>query len=89
MHALICVGKHNICVGNREIMFIGNREIKRQRICHDVKTANLNGLQYLKIKAPSLFYGMCLPGSYIVSYFTGLQTTLDEDEGIWACVNEQ
>ena len=35
---LICVGKHNICVGNCEIILIGNREIKRPRICHDFKT---------------------------------------------------
>ena len=49
---LICVGKHN-CVGNREIILIGNREIKQPRICHDFKTANFNsrefkmGLQYI------------------------------------------
>ena len=29
---LICVGKHNICVGNRELILIGSREIKRPRI---------------------------------------------------------
>ena len=33
-------------VGNREIILIGNREIKRQRICHDVKTANFNDREF-------------------------------------------
>ena len=43
---LICVGKHNICVGNCEIILIGNREIKRPRICHDFKTANFNSREF-------------------------------------------
>ena len=52
-NTLICVGKH-ICVVNREIFLIGNREIKRRRICHDVKTvnltaANLNGVNIQSI----------------------------------------
>ena len=33
-------------VRNHEIILIGNREIKRQRICHDVKTANFNGRDF-------------------------------------------
>ena len=43
---LICVGKHNTCVGNREIILIGNREIKRPRICHVFKTANFNSREF-------------------------------------------
>ena len=43
---LICVGKHDICVGNREIILIGNREIKRPRICHNFKTANFNSRKF-------------------------------------------
>ena len=43
---LICVRKHNICIGNREIIMIGNREIKRPRICHDFKTANFNSRKF-------------------------------------------
>ena len=43
---LICVGKHNTCVGNREIILIGNREIKRPRICHDFKNANFNSRKF-------------------------------------------
>ena len=43
---LICVGKHNICVGNCEIILIGNRKIKRPRICHDFKTANFNSREF-------------------------------------------
>ena len=43
---LICVGKHNICVGNCEIILIGNREIKRPRICHNFKTANFNSREF-------------------------------------------
>ena len=33
-------------VGKREIILIGNRKIKRQRQCHDVKTTNLNGREF-------------------------------------------
>ena len=33
-------------VGNHEIILIGNHEIKRQRICHDVKTANFNSCEF-------------------------------------------
>ena len=33
-------------VGIREIILIGNRKIKQQRICHDVKTANFNGRKF-------------------------------------------
>ena len=33
-------------VGNREIILIGNHKIKRQRICHDVKTANFNSRKF-------------------------------------------
>ena len=39
----ICVEKHNICVGNSEIILIGNSEIKRPRIC---QTANFNGREF-------------------------------------------
>ena len=33
-------------VGNHEIILIGNRKIKRQRIRHDAKTANINGRKF-------------------------------------------
>ena len=33
-------------LGNHEIILIGNREIKWQRICHDVKTANFNSHKF-------------------------------------------
>ena len=41
-----CVGKHKICGGNHEIILIGNRKIKRPRICHDFKTANFNSRKF-------------------------------------------
>ena len=33
-------------VGNHEIILIGNRKIKRQRICHDIKTTNFNSREF-------------------------------------------
>ena len=39
-------------VGNREILLIGNCNIKWQRICHNVKTANLNGVTVFLFIAP-------------------------------------
>ena len=43
---LICVGKHNICEGNHEIILIGNRKIKWPRICNDFKTVNFNSCEF-------------------------------------------
>ena len=49
---------HNICVGNREIILIGNHEIKWPRICHDFKTANLNSHEFKW--GYSMVQGLCV-----------------------------
>ena len=38
--------KTHLCLGNHKIILIGNREIKRLRICHYVKTVNFNGCEF-------------------------------------------
>ena len=35
-----------MCVGNYEIILIGNRKVKRPRVCHYVKAVNFNGREF-------------------------------------------
>ena len=73
---LICVGKHNICVGNCEIILIENREIKRPRIYVMISkpqtliAANLNGVTVDHVDGPVHF--LLVTDKWTIGFFRPL-----------------